>query len=140
VDSVVHWLTRKAQGFRPVLDVEYLCRLEAHLGEAVVAELLFDGLMELSDRLDRLTRLAESGDHEALGHLGHDLIATAGHLGLSALSIAAADMQRRLREPAGPRGQGPDARNLEIIAAPVRHLTEPSLNALTHHLSSLKAR
>ncbi|MEL6576040.1 MAG: hypothetical protein AAFQ81_09130, partial [Pseudomonadota bacterium] len=75
----------------------YLERLRQHLGEDMVAELLADGELELTDRAAQLRRMVEEGDVEGVRRLSHDLIAVAGHLGLSALSLAAVDLNRRLR-------------------------------------------
>jgi HPt (histidine-containing phosphotransfer) domain-containing protein len=95
----------------PVLDEGYLERLGRHVGRETVAELLADGLIEISDRLSALGAAAESGAREDLRRLGHDLAGLAGHLGLSALSRAAVEMNRAARAE-------PD-RALDEIAAPV---------------------
>jgi len=88
----------KMAGKKPaLLDESYLERLRQHLGEDMVAELLADGELELTDRAAQLRRMVEEGDVEGVRRLSHDLIAVAGHLGLSALSLAAVDLNRRLR-------------------------------------------
>lgn len=89
-----------AEPERPTLDAEYLARLEGHLGTAPLAELIADGLIELSDRLRQLAELERSGDLEAMARLGHDLVGMAGNLGLARLSLAAAEMQRAARSAA----------------------------------------
>ena len=83
---------------RPVLDTAYLERLAGHLGKSVLDELMADGLIELADRTRRLQEMAEAGDIEGLARLGHDLVGMAGHLGLSRLSAAAADLSRSAHE------------------------------------------
>jgi HPt (histidine-containing phosphotransfer) domain-containing protein len=63
----------------------------------VLAELLADGLIELTDRLARLAELEAAGDLDAIARLGHDLVGMAGHLGLARLSAVAAEMNRAAR-------------------------------------------
>lgn len=91
---------KRPEPARPVLDVSYLARLSGHLGQTVLDELLADGLIELTDRVTRVAALIdgeEAGQPEALRRLGHDIVGMAGHLGLSRLSAAAAELGRRLR-------------------------------------------
>ena len=87
---------------RPTLDTAYLARLGGHLGASVMAELLADGLIELTDRLARLAELAAAGDLDGIARLGHDLVGMTGHLGLTRLSAAAAEMNRAAREAIPP--------------------------------------
>ncbi len=101
---------------KPVLlDEPYLERLESHLGEAELRELLSDGLLELSDRIDRIPSLVEAADREELvGHL-HDVVGMAGHLGLTRLSHAAVDAGRAFQAD----GSGElDAVDLVLASAP----------------------
>jgi HPt (histidine-containing phosphotransfer) domain-containing protein len=88
----------------PALDAGYLARLGALLGEAMLAEMLEDGLIELADRLSLLADVRATGDLDGMARLGHDLVGMAGHLGLAALSAAAAEMNRAAR--AGTAGIG----------------------------------
>ena len=90
------WL--KPSPARPVLDADYVDRLAGHLGRAVLNELMADGLIELADRLRRVEEAAAAADLAALGRLGHDLVGMAGHLGLSQLSAAAADLSRSAKD------------------------------------------
>ena len=83
----------------PVLDPGYVGRLEEQVGADVVAELFADGLVELSDRLDRLADAARDRERDSALALAHDLTSVAGHLGLARLSLTAADCQRVLRRP-----------------------------------------
>ncbi len=85
----------------PALDAAYLARLGVLLGDAALAEMLEDGLLELADRLSRLSDLRAAGDRDGLARLGHDLVGMAGHLGLAALSAAAAEMNRAARSGVG---------------------------------------
>ncbi len=88
----------------PVLDAAYLARLRALLGDPVLDELLEDGLIELADRMARLRDLRRAEDFEGLARLGHDLVGMAGHLGLAALSAAAAGLNRAARDGAACDG------------------------------------
>jgi HPt (histidine-containing phosphotransfer) domain-containing protein len=115
---------RPAEPERPTLDTAYLARLEAHLGAAPLAELIADGLIELSDRLRRLAEIERSGNLEAMAPLGHDLVGMAGNLGLARLSLAAAKMQRAARDgsPAAALAEAAAVRRLGIEGADVlRH-------------------
>jgi len=121
---------RQAEDARetPVLDLDYLDRLAGHLGRDTVDELLADGLIELADRLERVETLVAAEDREGLMRLSHDLIGIAGHLGLSALSAAAARMNREgRRDPGKP---------LDEIAGPVIACGPPACAALRDHLAA----
>lgn len=111
----------------PVLDEDYLERLRSQLGHEVYTELARDAAIEIADRLEELDGLVAAGDRQGVARVAHDLIAIAGHLGLSALSAAAADMNRAAREPGGVP--------LPAAVAPVRDLSEPSLEALRSYTS-----
>lgn len=82
----------------PMLDEGFLGRLAGFVGQAVLAELAADGLIELADRLARLAEKMADGDLDAVARTGHDLVGMAGHLGLARLSVAAAEMNRAARE------------------------------------------
>lgn len=83
----------------PVIDEAYLARLSEQVGDDVIAELLSDGLVEISDRLDQLAETARDRRAEAALIIAHDLTSIAGHLGLARLSHIAAACQRTLRMP-----------------------------------------
>jgi HPt (histidine-containing phosphotransfer) domain-containing protein len=116
---------------KPTLDTGYLARLGGHLGASVMAELLADGLIELTDRLTRLEELAAVGDLDGIARLGHDLVGMAGHLGLSRLSAAAAEMNRAARE--GAAGQA------VAIVAEIRWLGADSVDAMRRHLDGVSS-
>ena len=118
------WRTPEPE--KPTLDTEYLARLGGHLGTSVMAELLADGLIELTDRLARLEELAAAGDLDGIARLGHDLVGMTGHLGLTRLSAAAAEMNRVAREGAAGRAV--------LEAAQVRRLGSEAVEAMRHHL------
>src|SRR6056297_1186980 len=82
------------------LDLRYLARLEAQIGADCVAELLADGLVEVTDRLEAVVQRAHENNRDAVARIAHDLTSIAGHIGLSDLSRKAAACQRTLREPA----------------------------------------
>jgi len=113
----------------PVLDAAYLARLAGHLGATVTAELLADGMIELTDRLARLDRLAGAGDLEGLARLGHDLVGMGGHLGLTRLSAAAAGLNRAARSGGSPAAAG-------AAAAEVRDEGTAAVEALRVHLGA----
>ena len=114
---------------KPTLDTEYLARLSGHLGASVLAELLADGLIELTDRLTRLDELATAGDLDGIARLGHDLVGMAGHLGLSRLSAAAAEMNRSARDGAAGRARPQ--------ATEVRRLGAEAAEAMRRHLDGM---
>jgi len=108
------WLGRHPNTPHPILDQAFLARLVKHLGRPVVAELLADGLIELTDRLGRLEHDLQAGDRDAVLCICHDIAGVAGHLGLTRLSIAAADVNRLARsDPDQPI----DALVAEVLAA-----------------------
>ncbi len=117
---------RPPEPAKPTLDAGYLARLGGHLGASVLAELMADGLIELTDRLARLDELAAAGDLAGIARLGHDLVGMAGHLGLTRLSAAAAGMNRAARE--GAEGQA------VALAAEIRWLGAESVDAMRRYL------
>jgi len=121
---VFEWRTPEPE--RPILDTGYLARLGGHLGATVLAELMADGLIELADRLTRLEELAADGDLDGIARLGHDLVGMAGHLGLTRLSAAAAEMNRVAREGAS----GTAAPMVEEV----QRLGADSTDAMRQHL------
>lgn len=125
---MINWPGLKKAAEPPLLDTGYLDRLEMHLGEAALTELIADGMLELSDRLDRVAVGAAGGDGDAVAHLCHDIASVAGHLGLSRLSAAAIDLNRVLRETA-PTPPG-------CLTAPLTPVGAQSLDALGAHLGS----
>ena len=121
------WRTPEPE--KPTLDAEYLARLSGHLGASVLAELLADGLIELTDRLARLDELAAVGDLDGIARLGHDLVGMTGHLGLTRLSAAAAGINRAAR--GGAAGQA------VAEAAQVRRLGSEAVEAMRRHLNGI---
>lgn len=107
----------------PVLDKAFLTRLARHIGWDSVYELAADGLLELSDRLQQISESAEGGDREAVLRVEHDIAAVAGHIGLSALSMAAAGANREGRRDA---------------ALTARHLAQPVLDMGPQSLAALR--
>ncbi|MCL5776030.1 Hpt domain-containing protein [Limibaculum sp. FT325] len=111
---------------RALVDAGYLDRLELAIGGEVLAELLSDGAIELADRLGRLEHVAREGDRPAVAALAHDIVAVAGHMGLGALSAAAVELCRALRED----DDDPAAGRLALLASSVIALGIPSIDAL----------
>ena len=95
----------------PVLDEAYLERLGRHVGAETLRELMADGLIEIADRLAALSEAAARGARAEALRLGHDLAGLSGHLGLSALSRAAVEMNRT--------GRAEPDRRMDELAAPV---------------------
>lgn len=116
----------------PVLDEDFLARLGNHIGGTVLAELAADGLIELTDRLNRLAELRHAGDSEAIARLGHDLVGMAGHLGLARLSAAAAALNRAARQD--------DPTRLVAEAETVSLLGVQAAEALKRYLEGLPAK
>lgn len=94
---MMKWFQRPAVETRPILDDDYLQRLANHIGETETRELMADGMLELSDRLDRLETLGAEGRLEAVASLTHEIAGAAGHQGLAAMSHAAAEASRIAR-------------------------------------------
>lgn len=78
-----------------LLDSNYIDGLRRHLGPEVTIDILADGLMSLTDRLNRLKdlRAAKAGRHD-LAQSAHDIVGTGGQLGLHRLTHAARQMER----------------------------------------------
>ena len=93
------WRSGRGRGARQVLDIAYLDRVAGHVGRAELNERLVDGLLELSDLLDRLEGLAEANDRDEVLTLARTLTGVSGHLGLSALAAASAEAIRMGRRP-----------------------------------------
>ena len=121
------WRTPEPE--KPVLDTGYLARLGGHLGAVVLDELMADGLIELTDRLTRLDELAAVGDIDAIARLGHDLVGMAGHLGLTRLSAAAAELNRAARDGAADQAVA--------IVAEIRGLGADSVDAMRQYLDGI---
>ena len=99
---MMKWFKRAPVSARPVLDRSYLERLANHIGETETRELMADGMLELSDRLDRLAELGAKGQLETVASLCHEIAGAAGHQGLAALSHAAVEANRKAREENPP--------------------------------------
>ena len=100
---MVQWFRRSGEPELPLLDEEFLARLGKHIGMVELRELMADGLMELSDKLDVLEIHATRGEVEEVSALCHEIAGAAGHLGLTRISTAAVDGVRRCRgKPAEP--------------------------------------
>lgn len=94
---MVQWFRRSGAPEPPLLDEEFLARLGKHIGTVELRELMADGLMELSDRLDVLSEHANRGEVEEVSALCHEIAGAAGHLGLTRISTAAVEGVRRCR-------------------------------------------
>ncbi len=119
---MILWRDKPVREAPPVLDTDYLGRLQKHLGADVTRELMADGMLELSDRMERLPVLAGRAATEDLARLTHDIAGAAGHLGLSALSFHAFAANRVLR--------GGAAGALDEVIAPMMACREASMDAL----------
>lgn len=110
-----NWRRRELREKPALLDEQYLARLESHLGEAALRELLSDGLLELSDRIGRIPGIQEAGGDAELPGLMHDIAGLAGHLGLTQLSHAAVAAGRELQQG---RAAGSGAAEPVLATAP----------------------
>ena len=106
----------------PIIDPAYLARLRRQVGDVVLNELISDGAIEIVDRIELIRQCVEADRRDKAAALCHDLIAVSGQFGLSAMSRAAADLNRGAREP----GKAP----LRTIAAPLLALRDVSIDAL----------
>lgn len=78
----------------PALDEAYLVRLRRHVGTDAIGELIDDGVLELSAKLDHLAEQAGSGDIKHIASVCHDIAGAAGNLGLTAMTRAAVESNR----------------------------------------------
>lgn len=122
------WLGKHDPDEPAVLDEGYLDRLAKHVGVIAACELLADGMLELTDRLDKLASLAAEGRIDEIGSLTHDIAGVAGHLGLSALSMRAVDATRASRET--------QMMKPEVLVASLLDLREASIAALVDFCKS----
>ena len=121
------WLRSGGEGDYPKIDDAYLDRLEDLLGKEKLREILSDGLIELADRLEQIGALAAENRRREIAAVAHDLVGTAGYLGLTCLSLAATDLERAAR-----RGDGSleDAlRTVEERAEEAFTVMQPRLRA-----------
>jgi len=96
---MVKWFSiRQSENTPAILDYGYLQRLSKHIGERETRELLADGMLDLTDRLDRLKKLGEDGNLKGIADLVHEIAGAAGHQGLTAMSHAAFEAARIARE------------------------------------------
>ena len=68
-----------------LLDRVYLTELQGHIGSDFTIEILSDGIISLSDRLDRLRQMPFS-DLSGIANLAHTVTGVAGQIGLHTLS------------------------------------------------------
>lgn len=121
------WFNRsRTEETVPVLNADYLERLAKHIGQVQTNELLSDGLLELTDRLDELRDQAKAGAHKRVGELAHDIAGAAGHLGLTAMSRAAVEVNRIARHEPPPSEMG--------FVADILDLRAESLEALARYI------
>lgn len=116
------WTRQKAKTEPAMLDEAFLERLEEHIGAEALRELLADGLIEIIDRLERLAEEVRAERRGPALRIGHDIAGLAGHIGLSALSRAAVEMNRTARmEPVTAVSE---------LAAPVLEVGQSAAEAL----------
>lgn len=79
----------------PALDEAYLVRLRRHVGADAMGELIDDGMLELSGKLDHLAAQSDSDDIKHIASVCHDIAGAAGNLGLTAMTRAAVESNRQ---------------------------------------------
>lgn len=119
--AMVGWFKTARDVDCPILDTAFLERLQKHIGRDATRELLADGMIELSDKIDRLS--SGGADLPDVAGLTHDISGAAGHMGLTALSRAASDANQKVRNT--------DAPDPAQLVADVTALAGPSLEALS---------
>ncbi|MEO1492393.1 MAG: Hpt domain-containing protein [Pseudomonadota bacterium] len=88
------WLTGSQNPAPNALDEAYLLRLRRHVGADAMGELIDDGVLELSGKLDHLAEQASSDDIKHIASVCHDIAGAAGNLGLTAMTRAAVESNR----------------------------------------------
>ncbi len=125
VEAAVAVAAPAAEPARPALTAFDESAIEGYAKVLPPAE--FEALVEqwlagTTDRLERITALAEAGDLAALGQIAHDLVSTTGNFGLTLTSTLARELASACRA-----ADAETARKLpaEIIAA-----AEPAVTAI----------
>lgn len=113
-------------GEYPDVDEAYLGRLDDLLGEEKLREILSDGLIELADRLEQIGVLAAENRRREIAAVAHDLVGTAGYLGLTRLSLAATDLDRAARR--GDRPLDHELKAVEELAEAAFAAMQPRLH------------
>lgn len=80
----------------PLIDVDYLARLGAHIGAEAARDLVAGGIPDLADLIDRLAATAIS-ETAAVARLAHEISGAAATLGLARLAQHAARADRAAR-------------------------------------------
>jgi len=96
------WLIRSGTPPPSTLDEGYLTRLQRHVGSDAMGELIDDGMLELSGKLDHLAEQSGSDDIKHIASVCHDIAGAAGNLGLTALTRLAVEANRRALSDAPP--------------------------------------
>jgi len=122
------WFSVRQDNAPVVLDHGYLQRLSKHIGERETRELLADGMLDLMDRLATLQKCGEADDLTGVANLMHEIAGAAGHQGLTAMSHAAFEASRFIRET--------PAANAADMAALVLQYKDASIAALAQFCSS----
>lgn len=89
------WLTKTAGPPPAALDEAYLRRLESHVGAEAMAELMSDGLIELKGKLENLEAQADTATVKKIAPICHDIAGAAGNLGMTAMTQAAVEANRK---------------------------------------------
>jgi len=125
---MMKWFSARQENTPVILDHGYLQRLSKHIGERETRELLADGMLDLTDRLTTLRGYGDAGNLKGVADLLHEIAGAAGHQGLTAMSHAAFEASRQIRE--NPQVNAAD------MAALVLHYQDASIAALAQFCSS----
>lgn len=120
----------------PDLDLRYMERLTNHIGPATVGAMLDDAMLELADRLSRIADLSADTNMDTvdqIADIAHSVTGVAGHVGLTALSIASADLSRAARAHAT---EGPGV--IDDAVARVLEARDPAMDAIAAYRAAQK--
>ena len=76
------------------LDHAVMEDLRTAVGQTAFDEIIGDAIFEVTERIARIEQLAEERNLAVMARVAHDLVAVAGQIGLSGVSVIAANLER----------------------------------------------